>query len=77
MIDGYPRGGHMGRFLRVDLGPRKISDEAIDKDFLHQYIGSTGLGIRPFDNWKKSFRNHRLQLLLFCGLMGKPASARP
>ncbi|MDX9821116.1 MAG: aldehyde ferredoxin oxidoreductase C-terminal domain-containing protein [Syntrophales bacterium] len=46
MRDGYPRGGYIGKLLRVDLSSGKTSDETIDQDLLHQYIGGAGLGIR-------------------------------
>lgn len=46
MRDGYPRGGYIGKFLRVDLSSGKMTGETVDKDLLYEYIGGTGLGIR-------------------------------
>ncbi len=40
------RGGYMGRFLRVDLTTRRITDETIPETTLRAYIGGSGLGAR-------------------------------
>ncbi len=39
-------GGYMGRFLRVDLTTRRITDETIPEPTLRAYIGGSGLGAR-------------------------------
>src|SRR5574342_407430 len=39
-------GGYMGRFLRVDLTTRRITDQAISEPTLREYIGGSGLGAR-------------------------------
>ncbi len=44
--EGYPRGGYMGKILRVDLSHKEISEESVAPELLYQYIGGTGLGIR-------------------------------
>ena len=36
----------MGKVLRVDLSAGKITEESIDPQLLHQYIGGSGLGTR-------------------------------
>lgn len=46
MRDGYPCGGYVGKWLRVDLSAGTLNDETIDQDLLHEYIGGTGLGVR-------------------------------
>lgn len=46
MGDGYPRGGYIGKWLRVDLSAGKMSDETVDQELLRQYIGGSGLGMR-------------------------------
>ena len=46
MDSGFPRGGYLGRILRVDLGTGEISREPLNEDFLMDYIGGTGLGVR-------------------------------
>jgi len=43
---GFFRGGYLGRVLRVDLSSGAISQEPLVEDFLRDYIGGTGLGIR-------------------------------
>ena len=39
-------GGYMGRFVRVDLTTRRITDQAIPETTLRAYIGGSGLGAR-------------------------------
>lgn len=46
MTRQLPKGGYVGRMLRVDLSEVKITEEPIDPKLLHQYVGGTGLGIR-------------------------------
>jgi aldehyde:ferredoxin oxidoreductase len=38
--------GYAGRLLRVNLTNGNISEEILDRQLLHDYIGGTGLGIR-------------------------------
>jgi aldehyde:ferredoxin oxidoreductase len=38
--------GYAGRLLRVNLTNGNISEEKLDRQLLHDYIGGTGLGIR-------------------------------
>ena len=42
----FPKGGYLGKTLRVDLSNRKITEESIDPKLLYQYVGGTGLGVR-------------------------------
>ncbi|HOG18703.1 MAG: putative oxidoreductase YdhV [Syntrophaceae bacterium PtaU1.Bin231] len=42
----FPKGGYMGKALRVDLSSGKISEEKIDPQLLYEYIGGSGLGTR-------------------------------
>ena len=37
-------GGYMGKILRVDLSSGCISEESLDNETLHKYVGGTGLG---------------------------------
>jgi aldehyde:ferredoxin oxidoreductase len=38
--------GYAGRLLRVNLTNGNISEEILDRQILHDYIGGTGLGVR-------------------------------
>ncbi len=42
----FPKGGYLGKALRVDLSSGKITEEAIDPKLLYQYVGGSGLGVR-------------------------------
>lgn len=42
----FPKGGYLGKTLRVDLSNGKITVESIDPKLLYQYIGGSGLGVR-------------------------------
>jgi len=46
MGNRFPAGGYLEKILRVDLTERRIIDETVCADVLHQFIGGTGLGIR-------------------------------
>ena len=46
MGEEYPRGGYIGKWLRVDLSTGKTTDETVDQTWLRQFIGGSGLGIR-------------------------------
>lgn len=41
-----PRGGYMGKILRVDLTRGTFSEERIDPQILRKFIGGVGLGIK-------------------------------
>jgi aldehyde:ferredoxin oxidoreductase len=42
----FPRGGYLGKILRVDLSRSLTSEQVIDHELLRHYVGGTGLGIR-------------------------------
>lgn len=42
----FPRGGYLGKLLRVDLTKGETSGESLNTEHLSQYIGGTGLGVR-------------------------------
>lgn len=39
-------GGYKNRILRVDLSQRKLAEEALNNELIHDYIGGRGLGIK-------------------------------
>ncbi len=42
----FPAGGYQRKLLRVNLSKKIVSEESINPQLLHQFIGGTGLGIR-------------------------------
>jgi len=40
------RPGYAGKFLRIDLSTKKITDVTFDEETLRKYLGGTGLGVR-------------------------------
>ena len=42
----FPAGGYQRKLLRINLSTKMVSEESINLDLLHDYIGGTGLGLR-------------------------------
>lgn len=66
-------GGYAGKFLRVDLSARRISEEVLDEPTLRKYLGGTGLGskilyeeVPPGVEWS----DPRNRLILASGPLG-------
>ena len=45
-LENFPSGGYQGKLLRVNLSKHVVSEESINPEMLHEYIGGTGLGLR-------------------------------
>jgi aldehyde:ferredoxin oxidoreductase len=45
-MGNFPKGGYLGKLLRVDLNVGSVSEDTLNINFLNQYLGGTGLGIR-------------------------------
>ena len=39
----FPAGGYQGKLLRINLSKKMVSEESINPDLLHEFIGGTGL----------------------------------
>jgi aldehyde:ferredoxin oxidoreductase len=45
-LKNFPAGGYQRKLLRINLSRKMVSEESINTDLLHDYIGGTGLGLR-------------------------------